>query len=128
MSNWDRMDKIAWNNSEVFHEYEKLLAEAALSLNLQVEAQEDISKKLDTINKGVESTSQKVGDFIELAKNLADDDLKPEEDKVPTEEEQHVAKAKLLEELNQLAIEASSSSNYKLAYKIERAIDFISEV
>lgn len=133
MSKWSGMDKTCWSNSEVMQEYEKLLAKAALDLQHKIEAQQqsqEISRKLDTINKGVESTSKNLNSFLETAKNLAKDNeegsSEPEEVILPpTPEEQALAKASLLEELNELAAQASKDGNYKLAYKIERSIDQI---
>lgn len=134
MSNWDKMDKQVWEQSEVFQEYEKHLIKAALQIQHKIEAQQqtqEISRKLDTINKGVESTSKNLNSFLETAKNLAQDnpeEITDESEEVvlePTPEEQAQAKAALLEELNELAAQACRKGNYKLAYKIERSIDQI---
>lgn len=117
-------------NSEVMTEFEKLMVESLLRLEqMVVNAQQssDISKKLDTINKSVQSTSDSMGKFLDKAQNLAADGEEDEEPKAhePTEEEQKIAKESLLKELNELASKASDEKNYKLAYKIERAIDTI---
>ncbi len=129
------MDRQHLDESEVFQELEKLLIKSTLIINEKIsEAQaQDIAKKLDTINKSLETTSKSVGDFINLSKNLAKDESKEitdeDDDKVkePTEEEQEEAKRKLLEELQDLASKAGYSGNHKIAYKIERAIDRILE-
>lgn len=133
MSHWDNMDKKVWSNSEVMNEFEKILIKAMDDINKKVEAQQqtqEISRKLDTINKGVESTSKNLTTFLDQAKNLAQDseeDLGYVEEPIlgPSPEEQALAKASLLEELNELAAQASLEGNYKLAYKIERSIDQI---
>lgn len=133
MSHWDNMDKKVWSKSEVMNEFEQILIKAMDDLNKKVEAQQqtqEISRKLDDINKGVESTSKNLSSFLEQAKNLAQDDgedLGYIEEPIlgPTPEEQALAKASLLEELNELAVKASNEGNYKLAYKIERSIDQI---
>lgn len=132
MSHWDNMDKKIWSESEVMNEFEKILVKAMNDLNRKVEAQQqsqEISRKLDTINKGVETTSKNLNGFLDAAKNLAEDEEQvgyvEEPVAGPTEEEQIQAKNLLLEELNELAAKASLEGNYKLAYKIERSIDQI---
>lgn len=130
MSNWDKMDKKSWDNSEVMKEFESIIATAVAEIQRKIEAQQEsqeISRKLDTINKGVESTSKNLTTFLDQAKNLAEDDPGYIEEPLaaPSAEEQALAKASLLEELNELAAQASKEGNYKLAYKIERSIDQI---
>lgn len=129
MSKWDKMDKICWDNSEVISEFEKLVAKATIVLRNKVEAQQasEISNKLNQINKDVQSASQGMESFLDKAKNLAKDEEPYQEEEFiePTEDEQAIAKAKLLDELNQLAATAIQEKNYKLAYKIERSIDSI---
>jgi hypothetical protein len=140
MSKWNKTDNDIWKNSEVMTEFEKILLKAMFKIENEIKesnqlktSQQDITKKLDNINKSVKSTSDSMNKFIDSAKNLAKDKKKDdaevdEPDEVsyePTPEEQKIAKENLLAELNQLASKAADERNYKLAYKIERTIDVI---
>lgn len=131
----DNREKSKYGYSEVIYEYEKLISKATHSLHDRVKEaqQQEISKKLDTINKGVENTSKELGSFLDLAKNLADDE-QPQEEQVPDpkkeeqllkdkQAEQLEAREKLVQELNELVVKASEDGDFKLVYKIERSID-----
>lgn len=128
MAKWDKMDRMVWNKSEVMNEFETLLTRSALLLQKKIEAQQaqEISNKLDRVNQSVETASKGMSDFLEKAKNLAEDDSEDVSEEVgPTEEEQAEARAMLLAELNQMIVQATENKDYKLAYKIERTIDSI---
>lgn len=96
-----------------------------------VEAQ-DVSQKLNQISKDSQNASKEVSNLIEKAQNLAEDSQAEDDEELSDEEaeelnlrRQEEAKKSLLDELNILAKEASDNLDYKLAYKVERAIDSI---
>ena len=107
MSKWDRMDKKSWEGSEVMNQFEKLIAKATVELKKKVEAQQqqEISRKLKEISTDTQTASKEMGNFMDMAKNLAiDEDGEP----LPlSPEEQAEAEASLIQELNELAIQAA---------------------
>lgn len=131
MSKWDYMDKKVWDSSEVMRELERIFIKNAVDLDKVQQAANamvDAAKKGDEAKKkmdeAVKSSVAKDGEIsyseLEDEKNMAKD--QPKEDSA---KEHKKAQASLLRELSSMAEKAATSGNYKLAYKIERAIDSI---
>jgi len=127
--------KEKWNEAQITTMDEfKILIEKAAIMQIKkaekfVEAQQagQVSQKLQQVSKDTQTASKELGSFMDMAENLAEDEIEPteKEELAKRQEEESIAKASLLEELGQMAAEASHSGNYKVAYKIERAIDSI---
>lgn len=133
MSKWDYMDKKVWDSSEVMRELERIFLKNA----------QDLAKVQEAANKVVKTTADALKAKTELAdaakigsaakdgeisyseledeKNMAKDQPK----EADAAKEHKKAQASLLRELSSMAEKAATSGNYKLAYKIERAIDSI---
>ena len=118
MAKWDKMDKLAWENSEVAHEFEKRMMEVANKFkSIAQSTTSDISEKGKQITESLSNATKSVQTLSDAAENLSDDEIK--------EEEQNAAKQSLLEELKEAAISAADLGNIKLAYRIERTISEI---
>lgn len=131
-------DKEKWKKANIstMDEFKSMLrAEIIMGIKeaelfVDAQAQGQVSQKLKQVSQDTQTASTALGNFMDLAKNLADDEVAAEE---PTEkelqelqlEEELKAKAELLEELGQMAREAAYSGDYKTAYKIERTADSI---
>jgi len=113
-------DKEKWEAAQVttMDEFKKRLEKAAIEQIKQaekfVEAQEagQISQKINQVSKDTQVASKELGDFMQMAENLAMDEEEPEvtpEELAAMDAESHAAaKASLLEELGQMAIEAAN--------------------
>ena len=143
-----RYDKEKWDKTQIttLEEFESIMAKAAVELakkamhesqgrdleqfELEIEkkaqAAGQVSQKLQQVRQDTEVASKELGNFLQKAESLAEDEFVDGDDQEITEEEQaSIAKESLLEELSMLASEAARSGNYKTAYKIERAADSI---
>jgi len=118
---WSKEDLANFNDSEVFKELETRVIDTvkrAEILNRKI-AEEQTEQSLKAINEAAKDAADSLAKVDEAAANLADDPEAEEEDDDVTEE--------VLEELRLLAQEAINKNDIKLAYKIERTIDEISE-
>jgi hypothetical protein len=118
---WSKEDLANFNDSEVFKELETRVIDTvkrAEILNRKI-AEEQTEQSLKAINEAAKGAADSLAKVDEAAANLADDPEAEEEDDDVTEE--------VLEELRLLAQEAINKNDIKLAYKIERTIDEISE-
>lgn len=130
MSKWDYMDKKVWDSSEVMRELERIFIKNAGLKEVQdaANAMVDAAKKGDEAQKKMKEALKspaKDGEIsyseLEDEQNMAKDQPKEED----SAKEHKKAQASLLRELSSMAEKAATSGNYKLAYKIERAIDSI---
>jgi hypothetical protein len=123
---WNSNDKKIWDASEVLKEFEKRLARASIELAKKAQ---DAAGKIDNVNESASTAMESVRELSDTIKQdiaQADDAELEEEDfddLPPTEEEHAVARESLINELRQMAIEASKNKNTKLAYKIERTVE-----
>lgn len=117
---WDRMTKMAWDNSEVMQEFENRILKSVEKFRSIAGIIADTEKATDNIQKANESAKELVST---LSQNLAEDD---ESD--ITDEEFNEAKDSLIEELTHLSYAAADQKNIKLAYKIERTIFELEEL
>jgi ribosome-binding ATPase YchF (GTP1/OBG family) len=107
----------------------KKLADAAIQLAKKAQAAGEISQKIQQVSQSTENASKELGKFLDMAKNLAEDkelfDEELSDEELSDEELHEKARISLLEELSKMAIYAANNSDYKTAYKIERAYDSI---
>ena len=123
MSNWSKEDKVVYNKSEVFQEYEKRVLENYQKL---LDLQKVISKEAESkVEKTTESLG-KLSDATRLAnKNLSElnqmigsaDDEDSEEEDILVEATQQI-----IYDLQKIAEEALENKDYDSVYKIERTI------
>jgi diphthamide synthase (EF-2-diphthine--ammonia ligase) len=117
---WDYNDHKIWSSNEVLKQLEMTLMKRAVELKDKLEAQM-VGGKIKETKKDIADLDKSLTVVTQKVKNLADDDSgEPAE---PTEEEYAEAKANLISELKEKAVEAADHGNKKLAYQIERTID-----
>jgi len=123
MPKWSKEDVNVFNRSEVMREYEKLLINSALTMEKLIKLSQE--KKLDETNAELDSAIEKAEKLKGLLGNAAEDGevLPGAEDS----KEDPQAKEDMINDLTALAREAAEEGNYKVAYKIERAITEILE-
>jgi len=127
---WDKMDRLAWENSEVMKEFEKntielvkkfeALAKKASSLST-LKQESDAAK--ESI-QGAASSVENLGNALDKV-NLAEDESA--EDEGISDEEYLEAKKDLIAHLTKMAYSAADDGDTILAYKIERAIQEVKE-
>lgn len=129
MSYWDKMDKKVWESSEVMKELEKIYKQSNLE-NLS-KTINDLAQNAPKIQQATQNVKQ-LSDAVSKIGNPAEDgEIEPEESKECESEDSNSkrshkkAKNTLLKELKKMADDAADRLDYKLAYKIERAIDSV---
>ena len=124
---WDLNDKKIWENSEVLKELEKRMIKTTFKLQKIIEAQMagEITQKVENVKKQTEQASESLGELLNQAENLAEDEeeYKDEEELIITPEEHAMARESLINELRDMISQAIDKNNVKLAYQIERTID-----
>lgn len=132
MKKWDRMDRLAWEKSEVAQEFEKNMLETVSKFEYLALKQKrasglsDLADESERAHDSIEGTTKSV-ERLDSALNSINnaEDNKSEEEK--EEEEFKEAKSSLILELTKQAYDAADIGNTILAYKIERAIEEIEE-
>lgn len=125
MSNWNKMDREVWKQSEVMQELEKKLAHSMGELSDFVksagikEVTEDV-KNLGTHAPPAAEGVQQVADAVEKLEGSAEDEVSEED-----EEEVKEAAVDLIEELTKLSYKLADDGDTSLAYKVERVIQDI---
>jgi hypothetical protein len=148
---WAKEDKVAWNKSEVFKEYENNISQNIIRVSIIQEKINEIerNKKLeknaqDKLNSALEK-AKTLNSELEKAKNtsqqigLSDDhesDKKEQENNLMFNQENKYIEDSddweesdvsdhIVKDLRSMAQEAIGEGNIKLAYKIERTIQEI---
>lgn len=129
---WDKMDRNAWNDSEVMKELEKKIAESAVNLASQFEkaAQsfKDLPSDLAKVNqeaKPAAESMKQVADAAEKLYSSADDPETPQLDEEEVEETLESIENKveeLIDELTKISHHFADLGDTSLAYKLERVI------
>lgn len=148
---WAKEDKVAWNKSEVFREYENNISQNIIRVSiiqekineiernkkLEKNAQDKLNsalekaKTLNTELEKVKNTSQQIGlsDDHESDKKDQEDSLMFNQENKYIEDsddwEESDVSDHIVKDLKSMAQEAISEGNIKLAYKIERTIQEI---
>lgn len=136
MSSWDKMDRTAWQNSEVMQEFEKKIVESAQALadNLTKKAQsfKDLPSDLAKVNQEAGPAAQSMKEVADATQKLysgnADDKEGNESAEKDLEEIAEKAEevveelADLIEELTKLSYFVADQGDTELAYKLERVI------
>ena len=140
MSSWDKMDKVAWNESEVMQEFEKKILESAYALAADLEKRADLKSlpgDLAKVNQQAPAAAKSISDVAnatsKLYGNADDGEDKDSSEKIEKAEdalkdiadetEEVVDKlANLLEELTKLSYYIADEGDTELAYKLERVI------
>ncbi len=112
---WNDSDKKIWDASEVLKEFEKRLARAAIELAKKAGATEEVN----ALTQSTQEVQESLGEVIQTVK----DEIASADDESTAEEDDAMARDSLINELREMAIEASKTGNIKLAYKIERTVD-----
>jgi hypothetical protein len=148
---WAKEDKVAWNKSEVFKQYENNISQNIIRVSIIQEKINEIerNKKLeknaqDKLNSALEK-AKTLNSELEKAKNtsqqigLSDDhesDKKEQENNLMFNQENKYIEDSddweesdvsdhIVKDLRSMAQEAIGEGNIKLAYKIERTIQEI---
>lgn len=117
-NNWGKEDKVSFANSEVMQELENRVLETIKRADILTKKAEDAEKMkglADATNEAAEATER-----LNKAMNAAEDAQNDHSDDEDVTDE-------VLDDLRSLAKAAIAEGNYKLAYKIERTIDEITE-
>jgi hypothetical protein len=131
MSYWDYMDNKVWESSEVMKELEQIYKKA------QAEMKMDLKGKVNEL-KALQAEVQKTDKALKdsgLAGPADDGEVTEEQDndiknhKVPgrADRVKKIKQANIILELKKLSKEAIDNMDYKLAYKVERALASIKE-
>ena len=126
MSKWSKEDKLVYNKSEVFKEYERrVLANYQKLLDLQKiiskEAQskvEEATDSLQDLSKATESANKNLSELNQMIGSADDkEDSESEKDDILVDATQQI-----IYDLQKIAEEALENKDYDSAYKIERTI------
>ena len=137
MAKWDRMDRLAWDKSEVAKEFENIILDACDRLEHLASMQKEASGLSDLANESakaqesIKGTTDSVTNLDSALKsiNTAEDDVSDSKDvNNAKDDEHHIAKRELIEHLKAQAALESDSGDFRLVYKIERAIDELEEI
>jgi Skp family chaperone for outer membrane proteins len=134
MSYWDYMDNKVWESSEVMKELEQIYKKA------QAEMKMDLKGKVNEL-KALQAEVQKTDKALKdsgLAGPADDGETTEEEDNDIKDHKVHdgagragrvkkIKQANIILELKKLSKEAIDNMDYKLAYKVERALASIKE-
>lgn len=136
---WDRMDRNAWNNSEVFQELEKKIGRATEALVNEIEEIQkranlgEVSKDLSKVNQEAgpaKANLEGITKSVEKLYNSDDDnevtekksEFDSEKDKEEVLKELDEQAETLIETLLTLSYLSADEGDTVLAYKIERLI------
>jgi ATP-dependent 26S proteasome regulatory subunit len=125
MSNWSKEDKVVYNKSEVFQEYEKRVLEnyqklLDLQKVISKEAQSKVEKATETLgelSKATESANKNLSELNEMIGSVDDENSKEEGEDILVEATQQI-----IYDLQKIAEEALENKDYDSVYKIERTI------
>jgi ATP-dependent 26S proteasome regulatory subunit len=125
MSNWSKEDKVVYNKSEVFQEYEKRVLEnyqklLDLQKVISKEAQSKVEKATETLgelSKATESANKNLSELNEMIGSVDDENSKEEGEDILVEATQQI-----IYDLQKIAEEALENRDYDSVYKIERTI------
>ena len=125
MSNWSKEDKVVYNKSEVFQEYEKRVLEnyqklLDLQKVISKEAQSKVEKTTETLqdlSKATESANKNLSELNQMIGSADDEDSEEEGEDILVEATQQI-----IYDLQKIAEEALESKDYDSVYKIERTI------
>ena len=133
MSKWSKEDKVVYDNSEVFQEFEKSILKAISNLNVlnnkiaQSKGFAKVKEDAEKAKPAIQSATQALTDFKKVYYSSADDgeaEDKDDQTEVDVEEDSgDDAMDDLVSELKSMAALAVEEGNIKLAYRIERSID-----
>lgn len=124
MSNWSKEDKVVYNKSEVFQEYEKRVLEnyqklLDLQKVISKEAQSKVEKTTETLqdlSKATESANKNLSELNQMIGSADDEDSEEGEDILVEATQQ------IIYDLQKIAEEALENKDYDSVYKIERTI------
>jgi hypothetical protein len=125
MSNWSKEDKVVYNKSEVFQEYEKRVLEnyqklLDLQKVISKEAQSKVEKTTETLqdlSKATESANKNLSELNQMIGSADDEDSEEEGEDILVEATQQI-----IYDLQKIAEEALENKDYDSVYKIERTI------
>lgn len=139
MGKWDRMDELAWENSEVAQEFEKYILDTVArfehlaQLHKKASGLSDLAEESEKAGDSIKSTTESVErldtalDSINSAEDKEAEEGFDSETEVVEADDSLAAKASLINELLKKAHAAADAGDIILAYKIERAIEELEE-
>ena len=134
-SSWEKEDRVHYKNSEVMQELESMVLKTISRIDILNKKAHEGQATGDDVDNQV-ALNKALGETVNLNNQLAADDGETEDGEsadghtVVIEDNQAddgQVKEAAIEELRELATIAVEKGNYKLAYKIERTIDEITE-
>lgn len=119
--NWSKEDRYNFDKSEVMTGLEDIVLKTLKRADIlaeKIKKSADLGAMKDQVDSTNESVENLQSSINQLQQNLADDDEVEEDPDLRNE---------VLDDLDTLKASAIRDGNYKLAYRIERAIDEILE-
>lgn len=125
---WDKMDKKAFEDSEVLKNLEQGIIRAAINLSQELEKKsnlKDVSKDLTSVNQQAGPAKQNLEEINKTVEKMYSSDDDGELDGYSELEDAAISLADALRELSYAIVDAGDK---ELAYKLEKLVNELEEV